>query len=302
MRRCRTNLHLVMPDLIRHPPATSSAGAEEDGPRIKSGVTIGGEALVARTPASLPQAARTKVPPIRHNPHPLLCARHMITTGLLGGSFNPAHKAHRLISLAAAEALGCDEIWWLVSPGNPLKERAGMAPFEARYASARRQARRAPIRVTAIERDLGSPYTAHTVRALIRLYPHRRFVWLMGADNLAQFHRWRDWRRIARSLVIAVPMRPGYEWAARRAPAMGWLRRFVRPAATARKWTEWSVPALVLLKLPLDPTSATAIRAADPAWHQNPDQPFTPQALRDGVTRRPLHRRRHIARPTARSV
>jgi nicotinate-nucleotide adenylyltransferase len=229
----------------------------------------------------------------------------MITTGLLGGSFNPAHGGHRAISLAAMEALGLDELWWLVSPGNPLKEKAGMAPLAARYASARAQARRSRIKVTAIERELGSPYTIDTVRSLLRLYPHRRFVWLMGADNLAQFHRWRDWRRIARSLVIAVPMRPGYEEAAHRAPAMGWLRRFVRPAATARRWTTWSLPSLVLLKLPLDPTSATALRAADPAWHQNPARLFNPGALRDCVTRRslhtPLHIRSHIARTRTRS-
>ncbi|HEY0012307.1 MAG TPA: nicotinate-nucleotide adenylyltransferase [Allosphingosinicella sp.] len=231
----------------------------------------------------------------------------MTLTGLLGGSFNPAHRAHRRISLAAAEALGLDEVWWLVSPGNPLKEQAGMAPLPARYASARRAARHAPIRVTAIEDELGSPYTAETVAELVRRFPHRRFVWLMGADNLAQFHRWRDWRRIARMVVIAVVMRPGYHGPAHRARAMGWLRRFVRPAAMARHWTTWSTPSLVLLQLPLDTTSATAIRAADPDWHRSDGhrsdwRSFNPRALRDGVTRRPLSRRRHIARTDPRSA
>ncbi|HEX9931429.1 MAG TPA: nicotinate-nucleotide adenylyltransferase [Allosphingosinicella sp.] len=226
----------------------------------------------------------------------------MTLTGLLGGSFNPAHRGHRRISLAAAEALGLDEVWWLVSPGNPLKERSGMAPLEARVASARRAARRAPIRVSAIERDLGSPYTVDTLRALVRLYPRRRFVWLMGEDNLVQLHRWRDWRRIAATVAIAVVTRPGYHGAAHRAPAMGWLRRFVRPAASARQWTDWSLPSLVLLSLPLDPTSATAIRAADADWHLSADKVFNPRALRDGVTRRPLDRRRHIARKPVRSA
>jgi nicotinate-nucleotide adenylyltransferase len=219
----------------------------------------------------------------------------MIKTGLLGGSFNPAHAGHRRISLAAAAALGLDEVWWLVSPGNPLKDQEGMAPLAARLASAQRVARGAPIRVTAIEAELGSPYTVETVEALLRRFPDRRFVWLMGADNLAQFHRWRAWRRIAALVPIAVMMRPGYHGRAYRARAMGWLRRFVRPAATARRWTNWRLPSLVLLRTPLDPTSATAIRAANPDWHLSGEYSFNPRAFRDGVTRRPLDRRRHIA-------
>lgn len=220
----------------------------------------------------------------------------MIKTGLLGGSFNPAHAGHRRTSLAAAAALGLDEVWWLVSPGNPLKEAEGMAPLAARFASAQKVARGTAIRVTAIEEELGSPYTAETLAALIRRCPERRFVWIMGADNLVQFHRWRDWRRIARLVPIAVAMRPGYHGRACRARAMGWLRRFVRPAATARRWTDWRLPSLVLLRTPLDPTSATAIRAADPDWHFASEYSFNPLALRDDVTRRPLARRRHIAR------
>ncbi|MFL6862036.1 MAG: nicotinate-nucleotide adenylyltransferase [Allosphingosinicella sp.] len=209
-------------------------------------------------------------------------------TGLLGGSFNPAHGGHRRISAAAIAALGLDEVWWLVSPGNPLKDPAGMAPLAARFASAERAARRLPIRVTAIERDLGSPYTVDTVRALLRLYPRRRFVWIMGADNLVQFHRWREWRAIARLIPIAVVSRPGYGGLAHAARAMGWLRRYVRPAAGSRQWTEWRLPALVLLTLPLDPTSSTALRAAAPDWHQSKQRSFNPRSRRDGVTRRPV--------------
>ena len=189
--------------------------------------------------------------------------------GLLGGSFNPAHRGHRRISLAALRALGLDEVWWLVSPGNPLKADApDMAAPAARLASARRMARRAPIRATAIEARLGTRYTVDTLRALRRRYPRTRFVWLMGADNLAQFHRWRDWRGIARTMPIAVIARPGYDDDALRAPAMGWLRRHERPAASAKTWTTWSLPALVLLRFRPDPTSATQARAADPDWHR----------------------------------
>jgi nicotinate-nucleotide adenylyltransferase len=225
----------------------------------------------------------------------------MILTGLLGGSFNPAHRGHRGISLKAIERLGLDEIWWLVSPGNPLKDRKGMAPLEARFASARRMARGAPIRPTAIERELRTVYTADTLAALIRRYPERRFIWLMGADNLAQFHRWRDWRRIAFMVPIAVVTRPGYDGEALKAPARGWLRRFVRPAAMARNWTDWRTPALVLLPSPPDRTSATAIRAANPDWHENVMKSFHPKALRDGVTRRPIQGPRPGRRSFART-
>jgi nicotinate-nucleotide adenylyltransferase len=210
----------------------------------------------------------------------------VITTGLLGGSFNPAHGGHRRISMHALEGLGLDELWWLVSPGNPLKPKAGMAPLAARYASALRASRGLPIRPTAIERELGSPYTYHTLLALTRRYPKRRFVWIMGSDNLVQFHRWRQWRSIARLVPIAVVARPGYDGEARAARAMGWLRRFVHPAGSAHSWTRWRPPALVFLQLPLDPTSATGIRAACPDWHQSPHYPFNPKTLRDGVTRK----------------
>lgn len=220
----------------------------------------------------------------------------MIRTGLLGGSFNPAHIGHRRISLAAMRALGLDEIWWLVSPGNPLKPAKGMAPLAARLASAKAMARRAPIRPTAIERELGTRYTVDTLGALVRRYPKRHFIWLMGGDNLAQFHLWRDWRGIARCVPIAVIDRPGYDDDARAAVAMGWLRRFVRPAGQAQDWTNWSLPSLVLLDLPPDPSSATAIRAARPDWHEDSSQAFSSSAVRDSVTHRPVNPGRPFAR------
>jgi nicotinate-nucleotide adenylyltransferase len=212
----------------------------------------------------------------------------MTTTGLLGGSFNPAHRGHRRISRHVLTRLGLDELWWLVSPGNPLKDSTGMAPLPVRFRSAREAAHGLPVRVTAIERELGTRYTVDTLRAVLRRFPERDFIWLMGADNLAQFHRWRDWRKIAALVPIAVIARPGYDEAAHAARAMGWLRRFVRPAAKARQWTRWRPPALVLLRLPPDPTSATGIRAARPHWHHSASKSFNPKALRDGVTRRPL--------------
>ncbi|EMD81736.1 nicotinate-nucleotide adenylyltransferase [Pacificimonas flava] len=190
----------------------------------------------------------------------------MARIGILGGSFNPAHSAHRHISLEAQRRLGLDRVWWLVSPQNPLKPRAGMAPLAARLLRAREVARHPRIRVTALEQDLGTRYSADTAAALRRRYPQHDFIFLMGADNLVQFHRWKDWRALARTLPIAVMARPSYIGAARRAPAMGWLRRFVKKSEAARQWPEWSLPAIVFLRIPLDTLSATAIRARDPEW------------------------------------
>ena len=193
----------------------------------------------------------------------------MARIGLLGGSFNPAHRGHRHISLQAMRALGLNEVWWLVSPGNPLKtEATDMAPYEARLASARQMAQRAPIRVSDFEQRQGTRYTVDTVRKLKHRYPEHRFIWLLGSDNLPNFHFWRDWRGLARELPIAVIRRPGYDSDAHAARAMGWLRRFVHPFSQARHWTDWSAPAIFFLRLPPDPTSATAIRAHDPEWYR----------------------------------
>ena len=189
--------------------------------------------------------------------------------GLLGGSFNPAHRGHRRMSLAAIDALGLDELWWLVSPGNPLKARTGMAPYAARLASARSMARRSRIRASDLEVRLGTHFTVDTLRAIDSRYPDDAFIWLMGADTVAQFHQWKNWRRLAQSVPIAVLSRPGYDGPARAARAMGWLGRFVHPPAMARSWTEWSAPAITFLRLPPDPTSATRLRALDPDWHRH---------------------------------
>jgi nicotinate-nucleotide adenylyltransferase len=193
----------------------------------------------------------------------------MARIGLLGGSFNPAHSGHRRISLAAMAALDLDEVWWLVSPGNPLKEGAkDMAPFEARLAAAKRMAKRSRIRASDFEQRERTRFTIDTVRRLKRRYPRHRFIWLLGSDTLPNFHLWRDWRRLAGEVPIAVIRRPGYDSVARAMRAMGWLRRFVHPSRQAKQWTEWSEPAIIFLRLPPDPTSATAIRVQDPYWYR----------------------------------
>lgn len=186
--------------------------------------------------------------------------------GLLGGSFNPAHGGHRRITQFAIEALGLDHAWWLVSPGNPLKSGDDMAPLNARLRSALAMSRRSRIIPTAIELELGTRFTVETLAALKRRYPKREFVWLMGSDNLAQFHRWKDWRRIARTMPIAVIARPGYNAQAMSSPAMAWLRRYRVSAASFRKRGQWSAPALVFLRFDPDPRSATAIRRANSDW------------------------------------
>jgi nicotinate-nucleotide adenylyltransferase len=217
----------------------------------------------------------------------------MARIGLLGGSFNPAHAGHRHISLQAMRVLGLDELWWLVSPGNPLKEGAkDMAPFHARLAAARALARRSRIHVSDVEQRSGTRFTIDTVQILKRRYPHNRFIWLLGSDTLPNFHLWRDWRGLARELPIAVIRRPGYDSAAHAARAMGWLGRFVHPSSQAQQWTEWSAPAITFLRLPPDPTSATAIRAHDPHWHRR-TKAHSARSYRFGsplFARRPLDR------------
>jgi nicotinate-nucleotide adenylyltransferase len=180
--------------------------------------------------------------------------------GLLGGSFNPAHRGHLHISLLALKHLDLDEVWWLVSPQNPLKPVAGMAPLTERVAQAITVAQHPHIRVTDIEAALGSRYTADTLSALKKRFPATKFVWLIGADNLRQIARWEKWTRIFRLAPIAVFARPAYSL-----PALGSLaaRRFARYRMypnSARRLAAAPPPAWVFFATRLNPLSATAIR------------------------------------------
>lgn len=182
--------------------------------------------------------------------------------GLLGGSFNPAHAGHRHISLYALKALGLDQVWWLVSPQNPLKSTRGMASLPERMTEARRVARHPRIQVTAIERDLGTRYTADTLAELKRRFPRTRFVWLMGADNLRQIPRWRHWTRIFRLVPVAVLARPTYSMNALGGiAAQRYARRRVKEHR-AKGLAGQTTPAWIFLRNPLHPASATAIRRA----------------------------------------
>jgi len=182
--------------------------------------------------------------------------------GLLGGSFNPAHGGHRTISEEALRRLDLDAVWWLVSPQNPLKPRAGMAPQPERVASARRVVGDAPhIRVTTLEQALGTLYTLDTLNAVTRRMPGMHFVWLMGADNLLQIHRWAHWHRIFERVPVAVFNRPNYFFAVQSGKAAHRFRRARLPERKAARLAITPPPAWVFLHEPRDPRSATAIRA-----------------------------------------
>ena len=181
--------------------------------------------------------------------------------GLLGGSFNPGHAGHLEISRLALKRLRLDEVWWLVSPQNPLKAAVGMAPFEERLEAARAFNTDARIRVTGIERDLGTRYTKDTLDALKERFPHVRFVWIMGADNLVEVCRWKGWPGIFRTVAIAVFARPSYSLRALTGRA---ARRFsgARIAESrAGRLANMCPPAWVFLNRPRNPASATRVRS-----------------------------------------
>ena len=182
--------------------------------------------------------------------------------GLLGGSFNPAHRGHLHLSLTALQRLDLDEVWWMVSPQNPLKPVAGMAPFAARLDQARQVAAgHKRIRVTDLENRLGrSHYTVETLKAMRRRFPRLRFVWLMGGDNLVQIRHWEGWAEILWTVAIAVFDRPSYSLKALAGLA---ARRFARErlsCTAARRLAETKPPAWAFFHTKLDPTSATLIR------------------------------------------
>lgn len=180
--------------------------------------------------------------------------------GLLGGSFDPAHDGHVHITRAALKRFELDAIWWLVSPGNPLKSR-GPAPLDRRLATARDVMQHPRVHVTDLERQLGTRYTAETLRALRRIAPTLRFAWLMGADNLASFHRWQDWTWIMENVPVGVLARPGDRLSALRSRAAQryfFARLSGNASATLLRGP---VPRWCYINLPLNDTSSTAIRA-----------------------------------------
>lgn len=179
--------------------------------------------------------------------------------GLLGGSFDPPHAGHVHISKAALKRFGLDRLWWLVSPGNPLKEN-GPAPLADRMQAARAMMDHPRVTVTDIEAQLGTRYTAQTLMALRRRYPGVRFVWIMGADNLAQFHLWQDWRWIMETVPIGVLARPGDRIAARMSKAAKVYARARIPGRAAHTLGRMDAPAWAFVNLPMSDQSSTAIR------------------------------------------
>ncbi|MFN3825666.1 MAG: nicotinate-nucleotide adenylyltransferase [Pseudorhodobacter sp.] len=180
--------------------------------------------------------------------------------GLLGGSFDPAHEGHVAITLAALRRFGLDGVWWLVSPGNPLKTHQP-APMADRVARARGLMKHPKVTVTDLEARLGTRYTAQTLQRLTRLYPGVRFVWLMGADNLAQFHRWEQWRGIAGLAALGVLARPGQQMAALNSPAARHFAPARLPQSAAPLLGRRPLPVWCFVTLPMVDASSSAIRA-----------------------------------------
>lgn len=187
-------------------------------------------------------------------------ARPGMCIGLLGGSFDPPHSGHAHITREALKRLGLDRVWWLVSPGNPLKTE-GPAPLPRRMEAAREVMRHPRVVVTDIEARMGTRYTAETLERLVALYPGVRFIWLMGADNLATFDRWQRWRSIMDRVPVAVLARPGQNLSARRPRAAAvYAAHRLRPGEGPRLCTA-EAPAWCYLNVPMVDISSSAIRA-----------------------------------------
>lgn len=186
--------------------------------------------------------------------------------GLLGGSFNPPHLAHLAISRFAIKRLGLDRVWWLVTPGNPLKDHNSLKDLEARASAARKLADDPRIDVSCLESVIGTRYTVDTIDFLRRRASNLRLVWIMGADNLAQFHRWQQWRHIANEVPIAVIDRPPQSFRALNAPAAQALARYRLTENKAHRLASHRPPAWVFLTgLKLN-MSSTGLRNPDGSW------------------------------------
>jgi len=180
--------------------------------------------------------------------------------GLLGGSFNPAHDAHREISLTALKRLGLDRVWWLVTPGNPLKDVSRLPDVAKRVEAAKAVARHPRIDVTSFNAGRDTGYTIDLIRALKQRFPEVRFVWLMGADNLAEFHRWKQWPDIFETIPIAVLDRPSYRLKARAGPAARRFAAYYVDETDAAGLALLEPPAWTVLSHRLSGLSSTALR------------------------------------------
>jgi len=182
--------------------------------------------------------------------------------GLFGGTFDPPHAAHRAASLIAMKRLNLERVWWLVTPGNPLKDSRGLAPLDERIAAARALARHPRIEVTGLEAEIGAHYTYDTIRYLLDRCPGVHFVWIMGADNLRTFHRWQKWRDIAAMVPMAVIDRLGPSLYATAGLAGQALARYRLPDSQAKSLADHRPPAWIYLHGLKSPLSSTALRAA----------------------------------------
>ena len=189
------------------------------------------------------------------------------TIGLLGGSFDPPHLGHVHITCEALKQFNLDAVWWLVSQGNPLKKCAP-APLADRVRSARALVSHPNVFVTDIEVRLGTRYTAQTLAALKSKYPKIRFVWLMGADNLAQLHCWQTWRTIMETVPIGVLARPGNRISARTSKAALTYRHARIKASNRHLMAHMVAPAWCYVNIPLTTASSSAIRAKG-FWQQS---------------------------------
>ena len=193
--------------------------------------------------------------------------------GLLGGSFNPPHQGHALVTRLALTRLALDRIWWLVTPGNPLKSKAELAALQERVEAARRLIGGPKVAITDIESQIGARYTYDTLAWLVRRARGARFVWLMGADNLRQFHLWRQWREIADLVPIAVIDRPGSTLSAMASPAAIALGRWRVPERDAKRLADLAPPAFLFLHGPRSELSSTLLRRSGPAAADPPADP-----------------------------
>lgn len=195
---------------------------------------------------------------VLHSGYPIAVRGQSV--GLLGGSFDPPHRGHVHITTEALKRFGLDKLWWLVTPGNPLKSH-GPSPLHQRVEQARAIMRHPRVVVTDIEAQLGTRYTAETLTALRARYSGVRFVWVMGADNLAQFHKWQDWQKIIETVPVGVLARPGDRISARMSPAAKLYARDRISAGASHLLARAEAPAWCFVNMPMIDLSSSSIRA-----------------------------------------